>query len=403
MAKIKNPKNNKKTKNKIIAVTVLGTVVLGTGATVVGLKHEDIKSWFNGQKTYSYAEVEQMLDQNNKSWEAKLKNLLTNSDELKSQLSDITKAKLQSDQRLAELTNELELAREQHSAEVESLESELNQEQAINAELTTQANALTELVATLEAQIQLYKDIIAQYETDNTASVTFYDDDGALITSGIVNKGTTFTLNEELLPTSSEHKIFKGFAVNGVIVDHTTYVVNGPTTFTAVYDIVYTLTFNHNETTSTVKVVNGELESALPVVETETDFGRSGWIDQNGNYVTDANLVNTTSNLTLTPNIVQQKRIKIKYRTSSSGSYTEYTSYCYAGISTDATGKVSGYVLVQSDEFNALVDKIEALTGKTASGKCFSLVESQSGYLSSIGPMQLGTDTTDYYVYLTLS
>ena len=401
MAKLKKPieKGNKKRNAKIIASVCVGTVALGAAATTIALKHEDIESLFNKQQTYSYEEVQQMLDENNKSWELKLKNLLTNSDELKSQLSELNKAKLASDARIKELQSEIEASDIQN----ESLELELEAEKATNASLDAQILDLNSTIESLEAEIEAYKQIISQYETDQTASVTFYNDDGSLIYSTVVDKGTICSLDSALLPESSEHKIFKGFAVDGKLVDHTTYVVNGATTFTAVYDTVYTLTFNYNDTSSTVRVVNGELESALPEVETETDFRRLGWVDQNGNYITDANLGNATSNLTLTPNIVQQKRVKIKYRTSSSGAYTVHTNYCYAAVSADANGKVSGYVLVQSSEFNALVDEIETKTGKQATGKCFSLVESQAGYLTSINPVQLGTDTTDYYVYLTLS
>lgn len=493
MAKITKPKQKSNKIGKILLASGSAALV-AVGGVTVALKHEDIKSWFNKNKTYSYEELQAKLQENDDRWGNKLANLLANSNELKSQISELTKAKAASDTKIAELesklsteqtkykaleaeleaTNadhakELEDLKSQHAREITALKTELESEKNNNNSLTSDIEELNQRLAEAEQKIQMYEQIIQQYENNETAPVSYYDGDD-LILATLVSKGSTFSLDSTKNPVDTETRQFVGYGIDGELVDDKsnvinsatvyhamfnykiTYIVNGvetshfvfenntidsnapdttagqnqefnhwedsdgntidlreikatkSMTVIAVFDEVYNLTFNYNNTSKTIRLVNGTLAEELPIVTVATDYGRYGWIDSNGNYISNTNLTSVTSDITLTPNIVQMKKVKIKYRTSSSGSYTEYSKYCHASPSIDSTGKVSAYYISSTmTDFKTLIAEIETTVGKKATGKCYSLVESQAAYLSSIGMTNIGTELEDYYIYVTLS
>ena len=493
MAKITKSKQKSNKIGKILLASGSAAIV-AVGGVTVALKHEDIKSWFNHNKSYSYEEVQDLIDKNNDSWNAKVEYLTNNSNVWKSQIAELTQAKSASDVKIAELESklsteqtkykaleaeleatkadhakELEDLKSQHAREIAALKTELESEKNNNNSLTSDIEELTQKLADADQKIQMYEQIIQQYENNETAPVSYYDGDD-LILATLVSKGSTFSLDSARNPVNTETRQFVGYGIDGELVDDKsnvinsatvyhamfnykiTYIVNGvesshfifenntidsnapdttasqnqefshwedsdgntidlseikatkSMTVIAVFDEVYNITFNYNNTSKTIRLVNGALSEELPTVTVATDYGHYGWIDSNGNYISNNNLTSVTSDITVTPNIVQMKKAKIKYRTSSSGSYTEYSKYCYASPSIDSIGKVSAYYISSTmTDFKTLITEIETATGKKATGKCYSLVESQTAYLSSIGMTNIGTGLEDYYIYVTLS
>lgn len=501
--KIKPIKKNNKTL-KVVATSVLLAGLIGGSALAVGLYHENIKSWFNKQKTYSYDEVQEMLNENNQSWESKLKNLISNSDELKNQLTEITKAKLESDSKIANLENQIEVSNAEHQAkitelqktidtnseeyqqriealnvkhaqEIETLQSQLEAEKNNNSDLSSQIESLKSQIVELNQKIAMYEELIQQYENDETAPVSFYDGE-QLIKATLVSKGSTYSLDTSLIPANSETREFIGWAVDGVEVDSDTYeinkatvftavfkykvnyVINGettslmikqgtalsenapevtpganqefagwvdsngqavdltstnvvaPTTITAQFNNVYNITFNYDDKSETIRLVNGEFESDVPTPTAPDGYRLSGWTTDNGFYDT-TELKNITEDTTLTPKYIKLRYIKIKYRTSSSGTFTIWNSETFTltcGFSLNSTGDVAYYILV-NNQISAAISQIAKENGKANPNyKCLSLVENANPYLYSTNfdgkpPFhELDNSTEDVYIYLTL-
>lgn len=498
---IKPKKDHKKL--KIIATSVLIAGVVGCSALAVGLYHENIKSWFNKQKTYSYDEVQEMLNENNQSWESKLKNLISNSDELKNQLTEITKAKLESDSKIANLENQIEVSNAEHQAkitelqktidtnseeyqqrlealnvehaqEIESLQSQLESEKNNNSDLSGQIESLNAQIIELNQKIAMYEELIQQYENDQTAPVSFYDGD-QLIKATLVSKGSTYSLDESLIPANNEEREFVGWAVDNLEVDSDTFVINSATVFNAVFkykvnyvvgenttslmikegtvlsenapevkpganqefagwvdengqaidletqitepititaefNTVYNITFNYDDTSTTIRLVNGEFEETVPTPTAPDGYGLSGWTTDNGFYDT-TELKNITEDTTLTPKYIKLRYIKIKYRTSSGGTFTIWNSETFTltcGFSLNSTGDVAYYILV-NNQISAAISQIAKENGKANPNyKCLSLVENANPYLYSTNfdgkpPFhELDNSTEDVFIYLTL-
>ncbi len=472
--KIKPIKKNNKTL-KVVATSVLLAGVIGGSALAVGLYHENIKSWFNKQKTYSYDEVQEMLNENNQSWESKLKNLISNSDELKNQLTEITKAKLESDAKIKELEIELNQTKEADQARIAELEKALEEEKQNNSNLDAQIGSLNSQIVELNQKIAMYEDLIQQYENDQTAPVSFYDGE-TLIKATLVSKGSTYSLDTSLIPANTEEREFVGWAVDGLEVDSDTFVINSATVFTAVFkykvnyvingettslmikrgtalsenapevtpganqefagwvdengqtidltstnvvapitltaqfDTVYNITFNYDDTSTTIRLVNGEFEETVPTPTAPDGYGLSGWTTDNGFYDT-TELKNITEDTTLTPKYIKLRYIKIKYRTSSGGTFTIWNSETFTltcGFSLNSTGDVAYYILV-NNQISAAISQIAKENGKANPNyKCLSLVENANPYLYSTNfdgkpPFhELDNSTEDVYIYLTL-
>lgn len=460
--KIKPIKKNNKTL-KVVATSVLLAGVIGGSALAVGLYHENIKSWFNKQKTYSYDEVQEMLNENNQSWESKLKNLISNSDELKNQLTEITKAKLESDAKIKELEIELNQTIEDNQARIAELEKALEEEKQNNSNLDTQIESLNAQILDLQQKISAYEEIIRQYENDETAPVSFYDG-ATLIKATLVSKGSTYSLDESLIPANTEEREFVGWAVDNVEVDSDTYEITTATVFTAVFkykvnyvvndetttlmikqgtalsenapevtpganqefagwvdkngqavdltnqinssitiiaqfNTVYKITFDYDDKLETIRLVNGEFEEIVPT-PTKTGYGLAGWIDSSGTKVSLSNLKNLTADTVLTPEFIELFQITIAYRTGT-GNYTNYSTKVYTIL-----GSKTQQYLVESDLMKVIYE-IQNLTGKTASGNCVSLSSSTAPYLplknltvSSVPPMSYSSNTT---IYITLN
>lgn len=457
--KIKPIKKNNKTL-KVVATSVLLAGVVGGSSLAVGLYHENIKSWFNKQKTYSYDEVQEMINENNQSWESKLKNLISNSDELKNQLTEITKAKLESDARINELEIELNQTIETDQARIAELQNALEEEKQNNSNLDTQIESLNAQIIELNQKIAMYEDLIQQYENDATAPVSYYDGE-TLIKATLVSKGSTYSLDTSLIPANSETREFIGWAVDNTEVDASTYVINTATVFTAVFkykvdyvindettslmikqgtelsanapevtpganqefagwvdtngqtvnltsqinssitiiaqfNTVYNITFNYDDKSETIRLVNGEFESDVPT-PTKTGYFFKGWKDDSGTLISKLDLNSLTEDTNLTAYHIKQFEITIAYRIGT-GSYTNYQTKVYT-----MPGTETNQYLVYSDLMN-IVYEIQLETGKTASGNCVSLSSSNNPYLTlqgvTGGGLAYSSNTT---IYITLN
>lgn len=460
--KSKPPKNVLKiiTTSALIA-TLSGGVAFGTSWIVKNW--DNLERSFNGANLYTQDDLDKARADGKTEALAEKEALATQVDELKVSYEHLTRAKAESDAKITRLEAQIEYNNELSDAQIEDLQNQLSAEKEINNNLDNQISTLQSQLEEANKKISAYEQIIQQYENDATAPVSYYDGD-TLIKALLVDKGSTYQLSDELLPADTEDRQFVGFAVDGEIVEHNEYVVNtttvfnavfdyrittivngdstsafirqntvinthisdatpganqefshwidddgnivdtsmaitGAITLTAVFDEVYNITFNYNDKSETIRLVNGELESAIPVPTVATDYRQYGWRDSNNNYISDVTTL--LSDTTLTPNIIQLKKIKIKYRTSSSGAYTEYNKYCYAEVSLDSSGNVSTYVVLGGLQFEKIIDEIELLTGKFALSKCYSYDENTPPYVSNIGPIR-ETSVSDFYVYLTL-
>lgn len=488
MAKITKPKQKPNKVGKILLASGSAALV-AVGGVTVALKHEDIKSWFNHNKTYSYEELQAKLQENDDRWENKLANLLANSNELKTQISELTKAKATSDAKIAELesnisaeqtkykaleaeleaTNadhakELEDLKSQHAKEIIALKTELESEKNNNNSLTDNIEDLNQKLADAEQKIQMYEQIIQQYENNETAPVSYYDGDD-LILATLVSKGSTYSLDSAKNPVDTDTRQFVGYGIDGNLVDDKsnvissatvyhamfnykiTYIVNGvetshfvfenatidsnapdttpgqnqefshwedgdgntinlseikatkSMTVTAVFDEVYNITFNYDNKSETIRLVNGSFETAVPSPTTKTGYGLAGWIDSSGQKISTSNLKRLTADTVLTPEFIQLFEITIAYRVGS-GSYSNYSTKIYTFLGSADTQ------YLHEEDLMSVIAEIENLTGKTASGKCASLVSSATPYLTlksltaSQNPVMKYTGNTTIYITL---
>ena len=189
---------------------------------------------------------------------------------------------------------------------------------------------------------------------------------------------------------------------NGNVFDTST-VLNYPITLTAVFNEVYNLTFTHNnETIATMRLVNGELDGAEPVLSGIQSDGcqQFGWRDENGNYITDVSAIK--SNTTLSTNMLYVRKIFVKYG-AGAGSYNKtYSTPVHASVMLTADGYVQTYYL-NGAMLTPIANNIKTLEGVTLPTKPWSLSPSNEGYLISIGNSDIGSSTADYYVYLDIS
>lgn len=460
---------NKKKVFQTISLSLASVTAVGAMVTAGVLYKEDIKSWVTRNKTYSHEELQQKLDENDLAWEEKLKNLISNSDELKSQITEITKEKIKSDAKVSELESELENNKNLSATQIADLQAQLDAEKENNANLDAELSTLQSQLDEANKKISAYEQIIQQYENDATAPVSYYDGE-TLIKATLVDKGSTYQLSDELLPADTEDRQFVGFAVDGNIVDHNEYVVNtttvfnavfdyrittivneestsafirqdtvlnthvsdatpganqefshwidadgnvvdtsttitGAMTLTAVFDEVYNITFADPDgnIASTLRLVNGVLEGPEPKSTTVTDEGYAhyGWRDSNGTYVSDVTTLKADT--ILTANMVKMRKIYVKYGTLG-GNYTKtWSTYAYAIPSLNSNGEISSYYISQTQELTDIANAIRKQYNTTSPTKCWSLVETQSGYLTSIPTMEIGSETDNYYVYLQVN
>ena len=222
MAKKQIKKQKPKYLGKIILASGIALVFI-IGGTLVALKKENIKSWFDKNRTYSYEEVQELLNKNDKSWNSKVEDLINSSNEWRTQIADLSKAKAESDARISELQAELENSQNLSQARIEDLQNQLAEERIYNESLDSQISNLQNQLVEANKKISAYEQIIQQYENDATAPVSYYDGD-VLIKALLVDKGSTYQLPDELLPVH-EDRAFRGFAVDGQLVDHNEYVI----------------------------------------------------------------------------------------------------------------------------------------------------------------------------------
>ena len=493
MAKEKIKKQSKAKIAQKILIPLTTVAVVGGLALTISLKHEDIRSWFNKQKTYSYDEVQEMLNEKDSAWENKMKNLIENSNYLKKQFDEVTKAKLESDSKIANLENQIEVSNAEHQAkiaelqntidtnseeyqtalnqlnaehaqEIETLQSQLESEKNNNSDLSSQIENLNSQIVELNQKIAMYEDLIQQYENDQTAPVSFYDGE-TLIKATLVSKGSTYSLDENLIPANSETREFIGWAVDGLEVDSDTFVINTATVFTAVFKYKVNYVIN-GETTSLMIKQGTALSENAPEVTPGSNQEFAGWIDENGQAV-DLTSTNVVAPITLTAQFNTVYNITFNYDDISTtirlvngefeetiptptktgyglagwidssgtkvslsnlknltadtvltpefielfqitiayrigtGNYTNYSTKIYTIL-----GSKTQQYLVESDLMKVIYE-IQNLTGKTASGNCISLSSSTDPYLTlkklTVSSVPPMSYSSDTTIYITLN
>lgn len=497
--KIKRQKKDGKKILKIISIGALGVLIAGTlGFTSYWTitNWDKVNSGLNGANLYTeedlkYAKEEGYLE------------ALENKVEYEKQIEEFKEKLLESNGKITELENKIktevadyelkinelqstidanseeyqaELSRinEEHSQAITALQTQLAEEQESNSILNLQIESLNAQILDLQQKISAYEEIIRQYENDETAPVSFYDGE-TLIKATLVSKGSTYSLDESLIPANTEEREFVGWAVAGLEVDSDTFVINSATVFNAVFkykvnyvingektslmikqgtalsenapevtpganqefagwvnsngqavdletqitepititaefNTVYNITFNYDEISTTIRLVNGEFEETVPSPTAPDGYRLSGWTTDNGFYDT-TELKNITEDTTLIPKYIKLRYIKIKYRTSSSGTFTIWNSETFTltcGFSLNSTGDVAYYILV-NNQISAAISQIAKENGKANPNyKCLSLVENANPYLYSTNfdgkpPFhELDNSTEDVYIYLTL-
>lgn len=499
MAKnIKKKKQNGKVL-KIISTTLLGTVFAGAlGFTT----YWTVKNWdkvnngLNGANLYTEEDLKNAKQDgyeealaNKQEYENLLNDfkdrLQKSNDRIYLLESQIEKSNLDYQAKIEELQNTIDTNSEEyqqrvealnseHAQEIETLQSQLDSEKNNNSDLSSQIESLNAQILDLQQKISAYEEIIRQYENDQTAPVSFYDGEN-LIKATLVSKGSTYSLDESLIPSNTEEREFVGWAVDGIEVDadnyeittatvfnavfkyKVNYVINGettslmikqgttlsenapevtpgvnqefdcwvdesgqaidletqitePITITAEFNTVYTLTFNYNEQTSTVRVINGVIDGNVPKAILDDNHINVGWISEETGFISNSDLAKTTQDLILsTPKFIQKRFIKIKYRVGT-GSFVEYSEYGYCAYLLDKNGDVSEYFVVSPSPkiYDMVVDIANSLGKENPrTYKCLSLVESATPYLyanhfeSSL--VSAGSSLDDVYIYLTLS
>ena len=216
-------------------------------------------------------------------------------------------------------------------------------------------------------------------------------------TSLMIKQGTTLSENAPEVTPGVNQEFDCWVDENGQAIDLETQITE-PITITAEFNTVYNITFNYDDKSETIRLVNGEFESAVPT-PIKTGYGLAGWIDSSGQSVSVSNLKNLTADTVLTPQFIQLFEITIAYRVGT-GSYTNYSTKIYTIL-----GSVDKQYLVESDLMNVIYE-IENLTGKTASGNCASLSSSAEPYLtlkkltvSSVPPITYSSNTTIYITF----
>lgn len=467
-SKLKKPINKKQKPKYLGKILLAGGIafVFVLGGVLVVLKKEDIKSWFNKNRTYSYEEVQDILDKNDKSWNSKVTDLMNSASDWRTQIDKLSKAKAESDAKIVELETKIKTDKNLSDAQIEDLQNQLAEERNHNESLDAQISTLQSQLVEANKKISAYEQIIQQYENDATAPVSYYDGD-RLIKALLVDKGSTYQLSDELLPTRDD-ALFQGFAVNGELVNHNEYVINtatvfnavynyeiitivngqelhyflrqdttldthitnplpganqefshwvdsdgnvvdlsttvisGSMTLTAVFDQVYNVTFTYGGSSTTMRLVNGVLDGTEPKIQGVVDgYSQYGWRDANDNYVSE--LSTLKSDAVLTPNMIQMRKIIVKYGIAGGNYSKTWSTPAYAIPQLNANGEVSSYYLYHTPELTAIADNIRETYNTTSPAKPWSLVESQSGYIASFGMMDYGAETTDIVVYLQVN
>lgn len=173
------------------------------------------------------------------------------------------------------------------SAEVERLKAELEALKSTN-------NGLEETISELEYQVSYYEQLISKYENDNKFEVAFKFVNQALSVQ-LVEKND-YAIEPSDIP-SKRGFVFKGWAVNGEVVDVSTYTITENTTFVATFEELplYTMSFNVKGDVTKAYFYEGE-----NIVAPDLDLpeGFVGWTIDGENIVD--NIVVATSDITFT-------------------------------------------------------------------------------------------------------
>lgn len=208
---------------------------------------------------------------------------------------------------------------------------------------------------------------------DYKADVTFKFDNSTFDTQ-IVAIGKYATLPE---PPIKAGYVFKGWAVNGSLVEVTTYAIQGDTIFTAVFNNLYTVRFVLDGATHTTQQVeNGTCANFLPVENTDY-IAFKGW-SLDGQNLIDINNYTITQDTEFIAVIVKSYDVIFLNETATHNSQIiengKFASvpetplkekYVFIGWTLDGTNTVDvgTYAITERTTFTALfkLDKYEVI------------------------------------------
>ena len=174
--------------------------------------------------------------------------------------------------------------------------------------------ALNSKIAELEKSVAYYEQYIANLESENQVVATF-EFNGSVYNIQILNKNDYASVSN---PTSTDRVVFNGWAVDGEIVDLSTYKITTNTKFVADVTYKYLVKFSVNdEIVSTSYVIENQfaIEPEQPTME---GYDFDGWMINN-------NLVDVSSNGITQDTIYTAKFTKL--HTIYAHSYIGYNGY----------------------------------------------------------------------------
>ena len=277
------------TKNVIIVIFTILLVGLLSFVGVWTYKNWDrLKMAFNGTKIYTHEDlVNAKEDGYNEALEDQ-SHYINLINEYQSKIDALT---IQKEQLINE--NE-ELFKNSNSLTIE------------NNELNRLVNQYLNQIEQLQLKIDYYIQLLSQYDTENTAMVTF-EFDGIAYDAQIVQIGSTTTVAD---PVSTDYVKFNYWTVNGERVDLSTYTIQEDTTFIAnctyYYDVVFYV--DGNIYNSQIIAENGV--ASIPNQPIKNGYRFLGWSFNNVDLV-DLNTLEITKNISLSA--IFEKLFKVDY------------------------------------------------------------------------------------------
>lgn len=420
---------SKKSKIATAVLAVGLTGVLAGSGYVIGSNWNSIKAGFKGEMLFTQNQVQEKVDKAYKDglgqgviYQGIIDELTTNLSLVETNLVKITaerdqlQAALDSiqnsnnglnltieelrgrietlEQEKSELLNELDEIKSEHTiklnelnAELARLRNQLSSSTDSQQGLASQVDQLNAQISTLQGDVAYYKDLLEQYRDENKVSATFIYDGATYAMQFIDKDGSVSSITN---PADTEYIKFKGWSVDGQIVDISTYQCSEDTVFVAVVDRYYDATFIYEgETVEVVKVLKNDY-ATVSNIPANTAYKRlNGW-KVNG-VLFNLESYEITTNTTFVADVVYSYDVKFQSELKEigtpqiveSGNYAEvpeeptHDYYTFLYWSVDGTTKVdlttypitsdTTFIAVWQTEYQinyVMQDKVETRTLK---------------------------------------
>lgn len=188
-----------------------------------------------------------------------------------------------------------------------------------NNELSRLVDQYVNQIEQLQLKIDYYIQLLSQYDTENTAMVTF-EFNGIAHDAQIVQIGKTTTV---INPESSDYVKFNYWTVNGERVDLSTYVIQEDTTFVADCTYYYDVLFYVDSEVFNSQIVIENGFASIPNEPIKDGYRFLGWSLDNINTI---NISNVNITETTTFKAIFEKVYLIQYISDNAVIYSEYLS-----------------------------------------------------------------------------